>query len=190
VSHIFFIIFTLCALCILFLLILLPVVVSIVLFNRLVKPHLELPDMPSQKEIYDPNLIQLSKRLKGESIAETLNNILEWQENNINYWIERVADSKVITPLLIITIVSVVVVISVPTKYYLNIFVWLLICSVVGFLTSLITLIIRYKYLHLNLTSAVSILCLTLCDSIKVPEILKYKKAVCRDYARLTIALL
>jgi predicted transglutaminase-like protease len=185
-----------------------------VLFNLLIKPHskseLKLY-IPSRKEICNSNIMQLSQRLRGETVAETLNNILEWQEYNIEYWIERVADFKVIKLLLLLLLLFVIIVfwktcIS-PNGY--NITGWMrfdclieffnllihnpLIIGLIvgGILTLLITCIIRYKYFYLTLTSIIDILCsVCLYYHIDISRILKYKKAVCRDYARLTIALL
>lgn len=51
--------------------------------------------IPSLKEIYSNEIKKLSEQLWENSIVETLNNILEWQETNIRYWMERAADSLI-----------------------------------------------------------------------------------------------
>ena len=44
---------------------------------------------PSSNEIKNSEVRNLADRLKANSYGETLTNVLEWQERNIMYWIER-----------------------------------------------------------------------------------------------------
>jgi len=45
--------------------------------------------LPTLKDIENKELGKLAKRLKGDSDKETLTNILEWQDRNIQFWWER-----------------------------------------------------------------------------------------------------
>ena len=44
---------------------------------------------PTPGEIQNNELKSLANRLKGRSYGETLTNILDWQERNIEFWTER-----------------------------------------------------------------------------------------------------
>ncbi len=44
---------------------------------------------PTSKEIQNPEVKSLADRLKDKSYRETLTNILNWQEQNIEFWTER-----------------------------------------------------------------------------------------------------
>ena len=44
---------------------------------------------PTVEDIENKELVKLAKRLKGDSDKETLTNILEWQDRNIQFWWER-----------------------------------------------------------------------------------------------------
>lgn len=44
---------------------------------------------PTIEDIENDGLKKLAKRLKGDSEKETLTNVLEWQDRNIQYWWER-----------------------------------------------------------------------------------------------------
>ena len=45
--------------------------------------------LPTLKDIENEELKNLADRLKGDSDKETLTNILEWQDRNIQFWWER-----------------------------------------------------------------------------------------------------
>lgn len=45
--------------------------------------------LPTPEDIENDELKTLAKRLKGSSEKETLTNILEWQDRNIQGWIDR-----------------------------------------------------------------------------------------------------
>ncbi len=44
---------------------------------------------PTLNDLKNEELRRLAKRLKGNSEKETLANILEWEDRNLQYWIER-----------------------------------------------------------------------------------------------------
>jgi predicted transglutaminase-like protease len=58
---------------------------------------------PTSKEIENDAIKNLTKRLEGASKKETLTNILEWQDGNINFWDERY-------PIPIVLLISTIVV--------------------------------------------------------------------------------
>lgn len=45
--------------------------------------------VPKKEEIESNEIIDLTRRLKANSPAKTLTNVLEWQDRNIKYWAER-----------------------------------------------------------------------------------------------------
>ena len=45
--------------------------------------------LPSLEDIENEDLKKLANMVKGDSNKETLTNILEWQHNNLLYWMER-----------------------------------------------------------------------------------------------------
>ncbi len=45
--------------------------------------------LPSSRELENKDIAELLERLKGVSEKETLSNLLEWQERNLDYWNER-----------------------------------------------------------------------------------------------------
>ena len=57
--------------------------------DTLIKYFEEKQSLPSFGDLHDKEVKELAKRLKGKSTKETLNNILEWQHRNIQYWTER-----------------------------------------------------------------------------------------------------
>ncbi|MEM0202521.1 MAG: transglutaminase-like domain-containing protein [Archaeoglobaceae archaeon] len=62
---------------------------------------------PRKEDINNEDIKNLAMRLKGRSDSETLNNVLEWQEKNITYWVER-AWIIIILPVSIFSLVGVV----------------------------------------------------------------------------------
>jgi hypothetical protein len=62
---------------------------------------------PTSDEIENNKVKSLANRLKAGSYKETLTNILEWQDRNIKFWIERWQISRV----FIVSIVTVFLVI-------------------------------------------------------------------------------
>jgi len=139
---------------------------------------------PTLEDLKNEKLRRLAKRLTRNSEKETLTNILEWEDRNMQYWKERF-----IFPFIIIFIVIVVFVTLIPCKLLL----WklLLIVAVSVSAVVLIYLIASY-WLHFRgyQVSIKRLLIDTFQFSLSVEKILKYRLAVCRDYAKLTAALL
>jgi len=61
---------------------------------------------------------QLAGRLKGETDADTLNNILEWQEKNIGYWRERGYLDFLLRPFIMLGLPIIFMWISIPLIIY------------------------------------------------------------------------
>ena len=59
--------------------------------------------LPTLKDIENEELKNLADRLKGDSDKETLTNILEWQDRNIQFWWERWAFDR---PLKVLGLIS------------------------------------------------------------------------------------
>jgi len=176
-------------------------VICIFLFIRFIwqlPRFLKLLNIPSIKEIHSYEIKQLSKQLKSDSIAETLNNVLEWQENNIAYWSERAVECIIFWFCMFSPIIA-------------SLFIALSNWDLNNFWTYLFKILIDYydyllivfgviicslfcKYLMFSSTKILDIVKMILLTFYPPPispsKVLKYKKAVCRDYAKLTIALL
>ena len=45
--------------------------------------------VPTSEEVANIKVTELANRLKGKSDKETLTNILQWQQTNISFWLER-----------------------------------------------------------------------------------------------------
>lgn len=78
---------------------------------------LEKQFIPVKKDI--KNSKKLAERLKGKSDAETLNNILEWQERNILYWTERGYLEGSLYYLILLGYVFIFTFISIPVFIFL-----------------------------------------------------------------------
>jgi predicted transglutaminase-like protease len=72
--------------------------------------------LPSKEDLECEDTKELSKRLMGDSYKETLTNIVEWQEKNIQYWHER-ADM-----FLLLYLLSSVSLCFIPLSSYVGIF--------------------------------------------------------------------
>ena len=141
---------------------------------------------PTSKDLENKELKELAERLKGNSEKETLTNILEWQDRNVQFWLERWP----FAPLLIC-----VFVIFVGAFLYR---LFTILCGCLGiFIFALIYLSIRYwgslkeKSMKGKICKFIILLYDTIRLSLPVEKIVKkYRRAVCRDYAKLTAALL
>ncbi|ASJ12468.1 transglutaminase-like domain-containing protein [Thermococcus thioreducens] len=148
------------------------------------------------------------QRLSGNSEAETLTNLLEWQERNIQYWKERYwAASGIMIFLIIIIFVLVTLFFSVINVPYLSSLskkafllfglISILICT---FLVVFLCFMLPYNYYNLvaqerqsppkKLKKMFKLVYHTIKPSLPISIILDYRLAVCRDYAKLTAALL
>ncbi|MCK4798829.1 MAG: hypothetical protein KAT05_15745 [Spirochaetes bacterium] len=121
--------------------------------------------VPSQIDI--GNCKELSDQLKGNSIKETITNILESQET-ISYWNERKYYYIVYTVLF-----SIIVSIGTNSPSYL---IYLIIGIVFG------SIVVFYYWKSFNYS--------LILVPMPVNKILKYKLAICCDYAKLTASLL
>ncbi|MEM2147999.1 MAG: transglutaminase-like domain-containing protein [Candidatus Bathyarchaeia archaeon] len=185
--------------------------------------------LPSKEDLESNEAKELSKLLVGDSCKETLTNIVEWQERNIQYWDER---ADMFTLLLILSITAFVFVL-IPVQQYLWILPLIVLCFL--FLGDFMTFFISALFLTIYIIIAIlvfvyvantsviimavglsvifgSILSLLLYGILKyrhlkravrefkfedafklslpVKKILQYRLAICRDYAKLTAALL
>ena len=57
---------------------------------------------PTTREVANSAIKELAKRLNGESDRETLTNILEWEDANINFWDERHPISGIVLASLLV----------------------------------------------------------------------------------------
>ena len=198
--------------------------------------------VPSEEDIAEAR--ELAEKLKGETDAETLNNILEWQEENIAYWWERflfdmplkasilVGGAVLLTlfiPILIILyvlsgtafLITIAIVIvfymffmfsqTLGKIYYLFVGVPFAYCSILLifnielfhsllpytyfyvsclFIFLFAIFYLYFRYLNVDKQSFFEIFNDTFKSGLPVRKIVKYRLAVCRDYAKLTAALL
>ena len=70
--------------------------------------------LPDSDELENKEVIELLERLKGKSEKETLSNLLEWQNRNISYWVERGYLDSSLRPLLIVGIGFIFLFTSIP----------------------------------------------------------------------------
>ncbi|MCK4732806.1 MAG: hypothetical protein KAT65_10155, partial [Methanophagales archaeon] len=193
---------------------------------------------PTSKDLKNEELKKLAERLKGNSEKETLTNILEWQERNIQAWIDRYLLHIVLIFLifpflcilwrlpcpflikLILFILSLLVVLAdiiylIPVVLVL--FTYLILLLVIatyqgpknlllvvqgnvifyavlfgGIIGIICYLIVKCKHFVRNRPKVkiYEVLSDIFCISLPVNKILKYRLAICRDYAKLTAALL
>ncbi|MEM3374141.1 MAG: transglutaminase-like domain-containing protein [Candidatus Woesearchaeota archaeon] len=192
--------------------------------------------LPKKEDLENNDLISLSYLLKGKSKKNTLINVLEWQHNNLQYWIDR---NVVYTILLIIVFFSIGF-LNHFLKAKIPFYVLLIILIIVFFgditldliyyfvslffLLVLMAFILAFNINYVSLTKDVFLIFVfssfvlgsflsiltylfvkykSIKDSIKdfeiadtfklslpVEKILKYRLSICRDYAKLTAALL
>jgi len=160
--------------------------------------HHFLSFLPSKEDIENDTIKELSRRLRGSSYKETLTNILEWQERNIKFWSERsdiptflVIFLLFIMPIFILSLV--IIAIFLIGRIYVMDTTAILVISSLSFLFSCIfslLLYTRFKYRHLKARQPEFKLFDTFKPSLSVEKILKYNLAVCRDYAKISAALL
>jgi len=120
----------------------------------------------------------LAERLKGLTDAETLNNILEWQERNIAYWWER----YYLVPLLIF-ISNTLILLGLPPLALLRSILFTIFTALSLGASLSITI-------YLFLTHNPELIKLMFKFSLPLSKMLEYRMGVCRDYAKLTASLL
>jgi len=74
---------------------------------------------PTEKDIKDVK--NLAIRLKSKTNSETLNNILEWQNRNLLYWVERGYLESSLSMLLYFGYIFIFLFLSIPLFVFLNI---------------------------------------------------------------------
>jgi len=112
--------------------------------------------IPTKEDIENDELKTLAKRLKGDSEKETLTNILEWQDRNIQYWWERYPFDLSLTfliPYSSILVLTILLLFLLPLYYFkFQAFALVTVLLVVFFLLfSLYNIMLRVFYLFLFL---------------------------------------
>jgi predicted transglutaminase-like protease len=163
--------------------------------------------LPTPKEIDSEEILEFTKRFKGKSQKETITNILEWQDRNIEFWWDRwignLSVSGIICNALLLLLLSFlsVYILLLPNidgfafRVILDILSGLKFISIVIGIAIIIFLICYLFLLRFTLYSgmgwkAVHYIYYTLFPKLPVNKILEYKLALCRDYTRLTASLL
>jgi len=193
---------------------------------------LEKQFLPTLEDVKNNELKNLSRRVKERSVKETLTNIIDWQERNLQYWIDR-ADMFILLYFLFIISVYLLPIPSNIKIVFIFAFIILALFDIasalsyilplVGFLIvfftvlfsvgfpvanktftiyqlvglsivfgSIISLIVYLLFKYRNIKSFQPEFKLgdTFKLSLSVDKIIKYRLAICRDYAKLTAALL
>jgi len=155
---------------------------------------------PTPKDVENDELKTLAKRLKGDSEKETLTNILEWQDRNIQPWWERWP----LVPIFLILILILVLITLLSLLLFSPIFRLLIagilamviismMVSMMGYLYIRYGIFLREKSIKEKISRFKEVVEDTFRLSLPVDKIIKsekYRLAVCRDYAKLTASLL
>ena len=158
-------------------------------------------DCPSLAEIKNNKIRELAKRLRASSARETLTNISEWQNDNMTYWFERNPLLNYISQCLVASFIIIVILgifsflstafpvggITLTTATFFSILSWVLIISMTAVVTLLIVMVGMITYYRKTPLSEVLNV---FYWSISIDFLLKRKLAVCRDYAKLSAAIL
>jgi len=170
---------------------------------------------PTQGEIKNSHVKRLASRLKAGSYEETLTNIVEWQDRNIEFWTERhpistllmyiyfrIFPAFVIFTFAVLPIVILLLLIlkinTVVLIWLTEIVVWLILnpWSYIAILASITITILATMILILHSNRKIPWkkvprgLKNIFVPSISLKFLLKNKLGVCRDYAKLTACLL
>ena len=156
---------------------------------------------PKTKEIQKVEIKNLADRLKGQSHKETLTNILDWQEQNIEFWTERhplrtmfqgfVTWSFIIGSFAFFGLIAFIA-FSLHSINLLSFAAWYTAIWLTIVLTgAIVILAVTMQIIHSNrkipvlrgLENAFS-------NSLPISVLLKNKLGVCRDYAKLNACLL
>ena len=142
---------------------------------------------PTTEDLENEELAKLAKRLKGNSEKETLTNILEWQEKNIQYWVERRN-----LPLIFIIDLFVLLTLFIFFKNMSVISGVLVATAVFGIAYPIMSycFILRERQTKNKILKLVKMTFDTFRGSMPVNKILEYRMGICRDYAKLTASLL
>lgn len=137
---------------------------------------------PSLKEIENSEIRELANRIKATSDKETVTNVLEWQDKNLAFWFERHPLSlAIMATFLILLVTSPFLVLNAQVVFAYFAF----LVSMIATLSLVAVCMIRY-YRKLPLKQIFNIFPL----NVPINSILENRLGVCRDYAKLTAALL
>jgi predicted transglutaminase-like protease len=163
-------------------------------------------DYPEKDEVENSEINELASRLKANSLEETLTNILEWQERNIEFWTERFpimtlfwyfwlifiivyAYAQVFHTLLLLHLLkSQTLVIQIAVWLIQNCW-WLRWIFASIFVTILLTVILVLHFIRKFPWKKIP-RCLKNIITPSINFILENKLGVCTDYAKLTTCLL
>lgn len=138
---------------------------------------------PTSSEIENIKVKELSNKLKSTSFKETLTNILEWQDRNLVFWIERYPLSTVLGVLTALSVIVFILFLWLNIQFLRDATIVLGTSTITTF--GIIILYICY-YRRLPITQFLKIF----SGSLPINWVLENKFVVCRDYAKLTSCLL
>jgi predicted transglutaminase-like protease len=154
---------------------------------------------PTAKEVENKDVKELADRLKARTEKETLTNVLEWQDRNMNFWIERHPIAELLKYFLVALLIGVLVIPCIITisrvlfvhieaqMFCKSILIWLA-AEVIGIIFCL-GLIRRTYYRWSRKVPLKEGLKNTLAGSISIKALFDNRLGVCRDYAKLTACL-
>lgn len=141
---------------------------------------------PSDAEVRSREVRNLAKQLKGKSEKETLVNVLDWQERNIRFWEARWPFVPAFIAFFGATIILLISNHSYPEFYPASI-AWIATITGGGTVAVVIVILLSLHNMRiLNLETLVNMV----KPGISLPFFIKNKLGICRDYAKLTAALL
>jgi len=150
--------------------------------------------VPTIEDTDSDEIKKLSNRLAGITPKETLTNIMEWQERNLRFWEARWPGANILKGIVIaliaaiaamlIALIAGVLLTSLPGEL-----IFIAVFSLSGAAGYLVYDSVR-RSKNIKRTVPGFRLLDTFKLSLPVKKILEYRLAVCRDYAKLTSALL
>ncbi|TFH44529.1 MAG: hypothetical protein E4G94_03600 [ANME-2 cluster archaeon] len=146
---------------------------------------------PTLEDIENTELKKLANHLRKDSNKETLTSILEWQDRNIQFWWARYPFPFCILffiPFLFFAFSYLMMSMELRVPI-IGVIIFLYSLFYLGCLVS-VALIQHLTSLREKKCKFIEVLYDTFRLGLPVDKILKYKLAVCRDYARLTSSLL
>ncbi len=170
---------------------------------------------PTSDEIENSEIKSLASRLKASSYKETLTNILEWQEGNIQFWTERhpiltlleFIYGRISLAFVLLTFVGPLIIIGILVELNIQtiLLMWL-IQIVIWFIQSLWWLFATLAIISITILATMILILHSnrkfpwkkiprglkniVWPSISMDFLLENKLGVCRDYAKLTACLL
>uniref|UniRef100_A0A7V3NTZ4 Transglutaminase-like domain-containing protein n=1 Tax=candidate division WOR-3 bacterium TaxID=2052148 RepID=A0A7V3NTZ4_UNCW3 len=140
--------------------------------------------LPKNEEVENPEVRSLAKRLKGRNDAETLTNILEWEDRNLKFWDDRwLIPLMLLVPLVGLVVAEIILLLEKMFVYYI------LVGFCIGTCFSII-LYLKMKYNNIKRTIPEFVVNDIFMSSLPMEKILRYRLSICRDYAKLTMSLL